>query len=293
MPSGGREHPWTAAWHSDSDQGQYRDEGTADHSRLLALKDNITGRDAPMAAKLRAAGAILLGKTNLSEWANFRSTRSISGWSAVGGLVKNPYALDRNACGSSSGTGAAAAASLAAAGVGTETSGSIVCPANVNGLVGFKPTVGLVSREHVVPISHTQDTPGPMARTVMDAALVLTGMAGSDAADLATAEADHRKLNYVAALNRQALRGKRLGVLKIGMGGTLETDGLFEQAQKDLAAAGADARRGETAGRSRARRRRRRDFHYAGGVQGRRRQVSLAGGARRDGKDARRPDRLQ
>jgi amidase len=205
----------------------------------LALKDNMTGRDAPMAAKLRAAGAILLGKTNLSEWANFRSTRSISGWSAVGGLVKNPYALDRNACGSSSGTGAGIAASLAAAGIGTETSGSIVCPANVNGLVGFKPTVGLVSREHVVPISHTQDTPGPMARSVMDAALVLTGMAGSDAADLATAEADHRKLNYALALNKDALKGKRLGVLKIGLGGTIETDELFEQAQKDLTAAGA------------------------------------------------------
>jgi amidase len=205
----------------------------------LTLKDNMTGRDAPMSANLRKAGAILLGKTNLSEWANFRSTRSISGWSAVGGLVKNPYALDRNACGSSAGTGAGIAASLAAAGIGTETSGSIVCPSNVNGLVGFKPTVGLVSRTHVVPISHTQDTPGPMARSVMDAALVLTAMAGSDGADLATAEADHRKLNYADMLNVNALKGKRLGVLKIGLGGTIETDELFEQAQKDLTAAGA------------------------------------------------------
>jgi amidase len=205
----------------------------------LALKDNMTGRDAPMSANLRKAGAILLGKTNLSEWANFRSTRSISGWSAVGGLVKNPYALDRNACGSSAGTGAGIAASLAAAGIGTETSGSIVCPSNVNGLVGFKPTVGLVSRTHVVPISHTQDTPGPMARSVMDAALVLTAIAGSDGDDLATAEADHRKLNYADLLNANALKGKRLGVLKIGLGGTIETDELFEQAQKDLAAAGA------------------------------------------------------
>jgi amidase len=205
----------------------------------LALKDNMTGRDAPMAARLREAGAILLGKTNLSEWANFRSTRSISGWSAVGGLVKNPYALDRNACGSSAGSGAATAASLAAAAIGTETSGSIVCPSNANGLVGFKPTVGLVSRTHVVPISHTQDTPGPMARSVMDAALVLTVIAGSDGADLATAEADHHKLNYALGLNKDALRGKRLGVLKIGIGGTVETDELFEQAQKDLTAAGA------------------------------------------------------
>ncbi len=205
----------------------------------LALKDNMTNRDAPMAARLRDAGAILLGKTNLSEWANFRSTRSISGWSAVGGLVRNPYALDRNACGSSAGSGAATAASLAAASVGTETSGSIVCPSNVNGLVGFKPTVGLVSREHVVPISHTQDTPGPMTRSVMDAALVLAGMSGTDPADPATAEADRRKKDYAAALSRDALKGKRLGVLKIGLGGTIETDALFEQAQKDLAAAGA------------------------------------------------------
>jgi amidase len=205
----------------------------------LALKDNMTGRDAPMSANLRKAGAILLGKTNLSEWANFRSTRSISGWSAVGGLVKNPYALDRNACGSSAGSGAATAASLAAASIGTETSGSIVCPSNANGLVGFKPTVGLVSRTHVVPISHTQDTPGPMTRSVMDAALVLTAIAGSDGDDLVTAEADHRKLNYALALNKDALKGKRLGVLKIGLGGTIETDALFEQAQKDLAAAGA------------------------------------------------------
>jgi amidase len=205
----------------------------------LALKDNMTNRDAPMSARLREAGAILLGKTNLSEWANFRSTRSISGWSAVGGLVRNPYALDRNACGSSAGSGAATAASLAAASIGTETSGSIVCPSNANGLVGFKPTVGLVSRTHVVPISHTQDTPGPMTRDVMDAALVLTALAGVDPADPATFEADHRKTNYAASLSKDSLRGKRLGVLKIGLGGTIETDELFEQAQTDLAAAGA------------------------------------------------------
>jgi amidase len=205
----------------------------------LALKDNMTGRDAPMSARLREAGAILLGKTNLSEWANFRSTRSISGWSAVGGLVRNPYALDRNACGSSAGSGAATAASLAAASIGTETSGSIVCPSNANGLVGFKPTVGLVSRTHVVPISHTQDTPGPMTRDVMDAALVLTALAGVDPADPATFEADHRKTNYAASLSKDSLQGKRLGLLKIGLGGTIETDELFEQAQKDLAAAGA------------------------------------------------------
>ena len=139
----------------------------------LALKDNLTGRDAPLVARLRAAGAVILGKTNLSEWANIRSDHSISGWSAVGGLVKNPYALDRNACGSSSGSGAAAAASLAAAAVGTETDGSVTCPSSFNGLVGLKPTVGLVSRTFVVPISHSQDTAGPMARSVEDAALLL------------------------------------------------------------------------------------------------------------------------
>lgn len=205
----------------------------------LALKDNFTNRDAPMAARLRAAGAILIGKTNLSEWANFRSSRSISGWSAVGGLVKNPYALDRNACGSSSGSGAAAAASLAAAAIGTETSGSIVCPSSVNGLVGLKPTVGLVSRTHVVPISHTMDTPGPMTRSVMDAALVLNALAGTDPADAATVEADRRRTDYTAGLTPDALRGKRIGVLRIGVGGHPATDRLFDQALADLKSAGA------------------------------------------------------
>ncbi|HMQ19508.1 MAG TPA: amidase family protein, partial [Sphingopyxis sp.] len=128
----------------------------------LALKDNVTGRDAPLVARLRDAGAVILGKTNLSEWANIRSNGSTSGWSAVGGLTKNPHALDRNTCGSSSGSGAAMAASLAALTVGTETDGSIICPAGVNGVVGFKPTVGLVSRTYIVPISYSQDTAGPM-----------------------------------------------------------------------------------------------------------------------------------
>ncbi len=206
----------------------------------LALSQNMTGRDAPMAARLREAGAILLGKTNLSEWANYRSTRSISGWSATGGLVRNPYALDRNACGSSSGSGAAAAASYAAAAIGTETSGSIVCPSSMNGLVGLKPTVGLVSRTGVVPISHTMDTPGPMVRSVMDAALVLTVIAGTDPADPATAEADRRRQDYTVGLKPRALVGRRLGVLRIGIGGHAETDKLFEQALADLRAAGAE-----------------------------------------------------
>lgn len=186
---------------------------TATTAGSLALKDNVTGRDAPLVRRLTDAGAIILGKTNLSEWANIRSSGSISGWSAVGGLTKNPYALDRNTCGSSSGTGAAIAASLAAAGVGTETDGSITCPSSLNGLVGLKPTVGLVSRTHVVPISHSQDTPGPMARSVEDTAIMLEAMAGSDATDPATAAADAHKADYVAALKGASLKGKRLGVL--------------------------------------------------------------------------------
>ncbi|WP_244304974.1 amidase family protein, partial [Sphingomonas aquatilis] len=153
----------------------------------LALKDNVTGRDAPVVARLRAAGAVILGKTNLSEWANIRSTHAMSGWSAVGGLVKNPYALDRTACGSSSGSGAAVAASFAAAAVGTETDGSVVCPSSINGLVGLKPSIGLVSRTHVVPISHSQDTPGPMARSVRDVAVLFSAMVGPDPADPVTA----------------------------------------------------------------------------------------------------------
>lgn len=206
----------------------------------LALINNNTGRDAFLVERLRTAGAVLLGKTNLSEWANFRSTRSISGWSAVGGLVRNPYALDRNACGSSSGSGAAAAASLAAAAIGTETSGSIVCPSSINGLVGFKPTVGLVSRRYIVPISHSMDTPGPMTRTVRDAALVLSAIAGADPADPATAKADSHARDFAGPLNADALKGKRLGVLRIGVGGHPETDQAFLKALDDLRAAGAE-----------------------------------------------------
>lgn len=178
----------------------------------LALRDNVTGRDAPVVANLRRAGAVILGKTNLSEWANIRSTRSMSGWSAVGGLVRNPYALDRTACGSSSGSGAAVAAGFATVAVGTETDGSVVCPSSINGLVGFKPTIGLVSRTHIVPISHSQDTPGPMARTVRDAAIMLSAMAGSDPADSATAATVTR--DYAAGLSTSALSGMRVGVLR-------------------------------------------------------------------------------
>jgi amidase len=205
----------------------------------LALKDNVTGRDAPLVAGLRAAGAVILGKTNLSEWANIRSSSSISGWSAVGGLTHNPYALDRNACGSSSGSGAAAAASLAAAAVGTETDGSVTCPASINGLVGLKPTVGLVSRTHVVPISHTQDTAGPMARSVADAAILLNAMAGSDPLDPATALADAKKTDYLAGLTPDGLKGVRIGVLRFADIRQEATRAVYQRALDTLKAQGA------------------------------------------------------
>lgn len=204
-----------------------------------ALSANITDRDAPLVARLKAAGAIILGKTNLSQWANIRSTSSTSGWSSVGGLVKNPYALDRNACGSSSGSGAAAAASLAAITIGTETDGSITCPASMNGLVGFKPTVGLVSRTHIIPISHSQDTAGPMARSVMDAAITLTVLAGSDPADPATQQADSRRTDYAKNLSRDYLRGVRIGVLADRTGGNAGVKAAFANALSHLSALGA------------------------------------------------------
>jgi amidase len=204
-----------------------------------ALANNLTHRDAPLVARLRAAGAIILGKTNLSEWANMRSPHSTSGWSGVGGLTRNPYILDRSACGSSSGTGAAIAAGLAVAGIGTETDGSITCPASVNALVGLKPTVGLVSRTHVVPISHSQDTAGPMATNVADAALLLTVLAGSDPADPATLQADARRQDYRTALRPGALRGARIGILRFAVGDEPGTAALFERALDDLRAAGA------------------------------------------------------
>jgi amidase len=205
----------------------------------LALKENFTGRDAPMIARLRAAGGVVLGKTNLSEWANIRSNDSTSGWSAIGGLTKNPHAIDRNACGSSSGSGAAVAAGLTWAAIGTETNGSITCPASVNGVVGFKPTVGMVSRTHVVPISGTQDTAGPMARTVFDAALLLTAIAGSDPADSATVEADRIKADFTAGLEMASLKGARIGVLRKQVGDDPRIAALFEQSLRDLQSAGA------------------------------------------------------
>lgn len=206
----------------------------------LALQLNVTGRDAPLVARLRAAGAVILGKTNLSEWANFRSSSSTSGWSAVGGQTHNPHVLDRNPCGSSAGSGAAMAAGLAAATIGTETDGSIVCPSSTNGIVGLKPTVGLVSRTHIVPISATQDTAGPMVLTVADAALLLSVIAGTDPADPATAEADTRKQDYAAALDVNALQGKRIGVARFEAGYHGPTDAAFAEALEVLKAAGAE-----------------------------------------------------
>ena len=203
----------------------------------LALINNVSNRDAPLVTRLRAAGAVILGKTNLSEWANIRSNSSISGWSAVGGQTRNPYALDRNPCGSSSGSGAAVAAGLVDFAIGTETDGSITCPAAVNGVVGFKPTVGLVSRTHIVPISVSQDTAGPMTRTVRQAAEMLTAMAGSDPADSATRYADVHRSDYAASLDAGSLKGKRIGVMRFASG--FGTDEPFEAALTVLRAQGA------------------------------------------------------
>ena len=210
----------------------------------LALVDNAPGRDAPLVTRLREAGAVILGKTNLSEWANIRSSNSISGWSAVGGQTRNPYDPDRTPCGSSSGSAVAVAIGLAPAAIGTETDGSIVCPASVNGVVGFKPTVGLVSRTHIVPISHSQDTAGPMTRTVEDAAIVLSAIAGSDPLDPATAEADARKVDYRAALDAGSLqRGA-------DRGDAVPDAELFRRRPRRVrASAAGPARRGRGAGR--------------------------------------------
>ncbi len=208
----------------------------------LALAGHRPAQDAPLVAALRQAGAVVLGKTNLSEWANFRSTRSISGWSARGGLTRNPYVLDRSACGSSSGTGAAIAASLAAVGVGTETDGSILCPAAMTGLVGFKPSVGRISRQGLIPISHSQDTAGPMARSVADAALLLDALAAAEAGgDSAARAAPPRpETGYAAGLDAESLHGARLGLLRdTGVAAQPQLDAALERAVRALREAGA------------------------------------------------------
>ena len=181
----------------------------------LALVGNVASQDAFIVKKLREAGAVLLGKTNLSEWANFRSTKSCSGWSSRGGQTKNPYIIDHNPCGSSSGSGVAVSANLCAVAVGTETDGSVTCPASVNGVVGIKPTVGLLSRSGIIPISHTQDTAGPLTRTVKDAAILLGAMAGIDSNDAVTKESEGKaQADYTKFLNADGLKGKIIGVEK-------------------------------------------------------------------------------
>lgn len=205
----------------------------------LALVGVPAPRDATVVAKLRAAGAILIGKTNLSEWANFRSSHATSGWSGRGGLTRNPYVLKRNACGSSSGSAAAVSAGFVTVALGTETDGSIICPSSVNGIVGIKPTLGLVSRAGIVPIAHSQDTAGPMARTVAGAAAVLTAIAGSDPRDPATVDADRHATDYTRFLKLGALRGKRIGVVCAMAGFHPGVDRVLDESVAALRAAGA------------------------------------------------------
>ena len=218
----------------------------------LALERNLAAQDATVVAKLRAAGALILGKTNLSEWANFRSTHSVSGWSSRGGQTRNPYALDRNPCGSSSGSGAAVAADLCAAAVGTETDGSIICPSHANGIVGIKPTLGLISRAGIIPIAHSQDTAGPMARTVTDGALLLAALAGPDPRDPITLQANLPHAlplsgergagnmdSYTRFLDREGLRGARIGVARNFCGFNPRVDAVFEASLAALRDAGA------------------------------------------------------
>jgi amidase len=206
----------------------------------LALIESKPSQDAFVVQRLRQAGAVILGKTNLSEWANFRSNHSSSGWSGRGGQTKNPYALDRNPCGSSSGSGAAPSANLCVAAIGTETDGSVVCPSSANSLVGIKPTVGLVSRAGIIPIAHSQDTAGPMARTVTDAAILLGAMTGQDTRDLVTAESRGKALSdYTTFLDRNGLRGVRLGVARKYFGFNDRVDKLMNERLDDLKRLGA------------------------------------------------------
>jgi amidase len=207
----------------------------------LALVGSFAQQDAFLVQRLRQAGAIILGKTNLSEWANFRSSRSTSGWSSRGGQTRNPYALDRNPSGSSSGSAVAVAANLCAAAVGTETDGSIISPSQANGIVGIKPTLGLVSRSGIIPIAHSQDTAGPMARTVADAALLLGAMAGTDPRDPATAEGRERPhLDYTDFLRTGSLAGARVGVARSFFGFDRRVDEIMEQCIAEIAWLGAE-----------------------------------------------------
>jgi amidase len=207
----------------------------------LALEGSIAAQDAYLVEKLRQAGAILLAKANLSEWANFRSTHSISGWSSRGGLTRNPYALDRNPCGSSSGSAVAVAANLCAAAIGTETDGSIVCPSQTSGIVGLKPTLGLISRSGVIPIAHSQDTAGPMGRTVSDVAALLGAMTGIDPRDAATEQSRLRSLaNYTQFLDPGGLKGARIGVARKFTGSDPRLDTIFETCLDVMSSQGAE-----------------------------------------------------
>jgi amidase len=206
----------------------------------LALEGSKPAQDSMVAKKLRSAGAVILGKTNLSEWANIRSSHSTSGWSGRGGLTKNPYALDRNPCGSSSGTGAGISANLCAVGIGTETDGSIVCPSSSNGLAGIKPTVGLVSRSGIIPISHTQDGAGPMCRTVRDAAILLGTLTGVDPEDAATAAgAGKSYTDYAQFCDPNGLKGARIGVARKYFGFSDPVDALMERSLDAMKSQGA------------------------------------------------------
>jgi amidase len=206
----------------------------------LALLGSRAPKDSTVAQRLRDGGAVILGKTNLSEWANIRSNHSTSGWSGRGGQTKNPYALDRNPCGSSSGSGAAVSANLAAAAIGTETDGSIVCPSSTCGIAGIKPTVGLVSRTGIVPISHTQDTAGPMCRTLRDAAILLGALTGIDNDDSATAESrEHSYTDYTQFLKEDGLRGARIGVVRRTFGFNEDVDKVMEAALETMRKQGA------------------------------------------------------
>jgi amidase len=219
--------------------------GTHDHMQTtagsLALVGAIPPKDSFVAHKLREAGAVILGKTNLSEWANWRSTHSTSGWSGRGGLTHNPYALDRNPCGSSSGSGVAASANLCAAAIGTETDGSVVCPSSVNGIVGIKPTLGLISRSGIIPIAHSQDTAGPMARTVADAAALLGALAGVDPEDTATAaSAEKAAKDYTKFLDPHGLKGARIGVVRKLFGFNDAVDHQMDAALAEMRSQGAE-----------------------------------------------------
>ncbi|MCK6694551.1 MAG: amidase [Thermoanaerobaculia bacterium] len=207
----------------------------------LALEGNYASKDAFIIRQLRASGAVILGKTNLSEWANFRSTRSSSGWSSRGGQTKNPYLLDRSPCGSSSGSGAAVAANLCAVAIGTETNGSIACPSSINGIVGIKPTVGLLSRSGIIPISHTQDTAGPMARSVRDAAILLGALTGADPEDPVTSGSTGKSYtDYTGFLHTKGLQGKRIGIEKSFLKVHEGVDALLQQAIVAMKGQGAE-----------------------------------------------------